>query len=311
MATADLLARVPIFRQLPAEDLDRISAATHRASFEAGEVIVEIGDPGRSLYVIVEGDVQVLYPGGSADFELARLSVGEFFGEMALLNDSQRSATVRAVGRVDALILDQDDFRSIVRQSPEVALRVMEAMSVRIRNADEQMSGLSDKAVRDPLTGLLNRRAFGERIMEELDRTRRYGDLFSVILLDLDHFKSINDNIGHDAGDEVLSWVGRLFSELTRAADVPFRIGGEEFAILCPSTPAAVASSVAQRLVDVVSQARSPVGRDLRVTMSAGFATCPDHGRSQEALYYVADQALLRAKSEGRSRVCAPEAASD
>jgi len=307
MSIADLIARVPIFHELPVEDIERIASATRRVSFDRGEIIVEIGDPGRSLYIIAEGIVQVLYPARSADFELARLTEGDFFGEMALLNDKPRSATVRTVEPVEALILDKDDFRNIIRQSPDVALRLMEAMSVRIRNADEQISGLSDKAVRDPLTGLLNRRAYGERLVEELDRNRRYDEVFSIILVDLDHFKSINDTIGHDAGDKVLAWVGRLLTELTRAADVPFRTGGEEFAILCPATPADVAGKVAQRLVEVVSEARPPIGTDLHVTMSAGYACCPDHGTAQEVLYYVADQALLRAKNSGRSRVCTPE----
>jgi len=307
MSTIELIARVPLFQQLPEGDLGRIVAATHRVSFERGKIVVEIGDPGRSLFLIVEGTVQVLYPARSADFELARLGVGDFFGEMALLNDKPRSATVRTLEHVEVLVLDKDDFRSIMRESPDVAFRLMEALSVRIRNADEQISGLSDKAVRDPLTGLLNRHAFTDRIAEELDRARRYEEIFSLILLDLDHFKAVNDTIGHDTGDEVLAWVGRLLIELTRAADVPFRMGGEEFAILCPATPCDVAHAIAQRLVEVVSEARPPIKQELHITVSAGYSACPDHGASREDLYYVADQALLRAKKEGRNCVCAPE----
>jgi diguanylate cyclase (GGDEF)-like protein len=307
MSSIELIARVPLFRQLPGGDLERIVAATHRVSFERGEIVVEIGDPGRSLFIVVEGTVQVLYPSRSADFELARLGVGDFFGEMALLNDKPRSATVRTLEHVEVLVLDKDDFRSIMRESPDVAFRLMEALSVRIRNADEQISGLSDQAVRDALTGLLNRRAFTERMAEELDRARRYEEFFSLILLDLDHFKAVNDTIGHDTGDEVLAWVGRLLTELTRAADVPFRMGGEEFAILCPATSGDVAHAIAQRLVEVVSEARPPIKHDLHITVSAGYSACPDHGASREDLYHVADQALLRAKKEGRNCVCAPE----
>jgi diguanylate cyclase (GGDEF)-like protein len=307
MSNAELIRQVPLFHQLPEADLERIVAATHRVSFDPGEVVVEIGDPGRSLYLVVEGTVQVLYPARSADFELARLGTGDFFGEMALLNDKPRSATVKALEAVQALVLDKDSFREIIRDAPDVGLRVMEAMSMRIRNADEQISGLSDQAVNDPLTGLLNRRAFRDRMAEEIDRCRRYQEVFSLVLVDLDHFKGINDALGHDAGDEVLSWIGRLLTELTRAADVPFRIGGEEFAILCPATPGDVASSVAERLVEVVREARPPIRRDLHVTMSAGYSSCPEHGSSREDLYFVADQALLRAKREGRNCVRAPE----
>jgi len=304
--TTTLLMKVPLLHGLSEEDLRHIADATRRQAFEAGANIVEIGEPGRSLYLIVEGHVQVLYPARSADFELARLGAGEFFGEMALLNDKPRSATVRAVDAVDVLVLDKKDFRRILMDSPGVALQLLEALSIRIRNADEQISGLSDKAMRDSLTGLLNRRAFHERMAEEVDRARRYGDQFSLILLDLDRFKSINDTLGHDVGDQVLAWVGRILTEHTRAADAPFRVGGEEFSVLCPATSSAVASAVAERLVGVVGEARPPVEREVHVTMSAGHATCPDHGSAHDRLYNVADAALLRAKSEGRNRVCEP-----
>jgi len=127
-----------------------------------------------------------------------------------------------------------------------------------------------------------------------------------LIVLDLDHFKTINDTLGHDVGDDVLGWVGRILTEHTRVADIPFRIGGEEFAIICPSTDVELAHALAQRLVDVVSEAKPPVSQELHVTMSAAYATCPEHGETTESLYNTADQALLKAKREGRNRVQAP-----
>ena len=306
-STIEMLAGVPLFQGLDTETLERLAKATRVQAFSAGEDIVQMGEPGRSLYLVTEGSVQVLYPAGSSDFELARLGPGDFFGEMALLNDKPRSATVRAVGPVEALVLDKTDFRDLILAAPAAGLQVLEALSVRIRNADEQISGLSDKAVRDPLTGMLNRRAFNERMVEETDRTRRYGDPFSLILIDLDRFKSINDTFGHDTGDQVLTWIGRILTEHTRSADTPFRVGGEEFAVLAPSTPAQVARSVAKRLVAVVGEAKPPIEHELNVTMSAAYSTCPDHGDRLETLYHAADQALYRAKAEGRNRVCDPE----
>jgi diguanylate cyclase (GGDEF)-like protein len=139
-----------------------------------------------------------------------------------------------------------------------------------------------------------------------VDRAQRYGDHFSLILIDIDQFKTINDTFGHDTGDEVLGWIGRVLTEHTRAADMPFRVGGEEFAVLAPATGAEVAQSVAERLVSLVAEARPPVKVELRLTMSAGFASCPDHGASATHLYSTADQALLQAKNFGRNRVCAP-----
>ena len=305
-STEELLARVPLFKALEAQDLTRLAAASRVETFSPGEAIVEVGEPGRSLYLVTEGHVQVLYPVRTEEVELARMGPGEFFGEMALLNEKPRSATVRSVGEVSAIVLDKTQFHALVLDRPRVALALIEALSVRIRQADEQISGLSDQAVRDPLTGLLNRRAFTERIAQEIDRTRRYERSFSLIMMDLDHFKAINDTLGHDVGDEVLSWVGRILTEHTRVADTPFRIGGEEFAVLCPATSTELAQALAQRLVDLVGEAKPPGGHELHVTISAAYATCPEHGEATEVLYNVADQALLMAKREGRNRVMAP-----
>ncbi len=307
MNLIDVLRRVPLFKGLQAEDLENLAQAVQPQSFPPETDIVEIGEPGHSLFLISEGTVQVVYPAKSADYELARLTEGDFFGEMAILNSMPRSATVRSVESVRVLVLEQEDFQRILRESPTVAANILSTLSLRIRNADEQISGLSDKAMRDPLTSLLNRRAFHERLAEETDRSKRYGDHFALILIDVDRFKLVNDNFGHDIGDEVLRWIGRLLIEHTRAADTPFRIGGEEFAILAPATGPDVAHSVAERLIALVGEARPPVELELHVTMSAGHAACPEHGSTASRLYSLADQALLKAKAEGRNRVSAPE----
>jgi diguanylate cyclase (GGDEF)-like protein len=307
MDRVSFLRRVPLFKDLEELDLKQLAEAIQPQSFPPETNIVEIGEPGHSLFLILEGTVQVLYPARSADFELARLTEGDFFGEMAILNSMPRSATVRSVDSVKVMVLEKKDFQNIMANSPSVAASLLETLSIRIRNADEQISGLSDKAMRDPLTGLLNRRAFHERLAEESDRARRYGDQFALILLDVDRFKSVNDTFGHDIGDEVLRWIGRVLTEHTRAADTPFRIGGEEFAILAPATGADIAYSVSGRLISLIGEARPPVNLDLRITMSAGYASCPEHGSSATMIYSLADQALLKAKSKGRNRVAHPE----
>lgn len=307
MNAAELLARVPLFEDLQPEALERLASVTHTDSFGPDEDIVEIGDAGHSLFVVLEGEVQVIYPARSQDFELARLGPGDFFGEMAVLNGKPRSATVRTVGDCRVLVLDKDDFRRILMEKPAVAVQLLEDLSVRLRNTDEQISGLNDKAMRDALTGLLNRRAFHDRILEECDRQRRYGDFFSLILVDVDKFKSINDNLGHDVGDEVLGWLGRLLEEHTRTADAPFRIGGEEFAILCPRTQPEIADQVANRIIREIAGTRPPLTFDMQITLSGGYASCPAHGATPDRIFQIADRALLKAKHGGRNRICTPE----
>ncbi|MSR22379.1 MAG: GGDEF domain-containing protein [Gemmatimonadetes bacterium] len=226
---------------------------------------------------------------------------------MALLNDEPRSATVRTLEPTRALMLSKDDFREVVRSSSGLALRLLEVLSKRIRSADAPMGGLSEQALKDPLTGLLNRRAFHERVAEEANRARRYGDRFSLILMDVDQFKSVNDTLGHDVGDEVLRWMGRVLTEHTRAADSPFRVGGEEFAILAPAAGPEVARAVANRIRTTIAESTPPVESALRITVSGGYVTCPDHGRDADSLYHLADQALFRAKIEGRDRIADPQ----
>ncbi|MFQ5536850.1 MAG: GGDEF domain-containing protein [Gemmatimonadota bacterium] len=300
---AALLRQIPLFRELDEGDLAPLAQATHSVSFGTDETIVEIGEPGHALFLITEGTVRVVYPSRTGDYELARLGPGDFFGEMALLNDKPRSATVRAVDPVQALALEKDVFRKAVRDAPRLALHLLEALSLRMRGADAQISDLSEQTLHDPLTGLLNRRAFQERVAQEVDRTHRYGRTFSLILLDLDGFKGINDTLGHDVGDEVLRWVGRLLAEHTRASDSAFRIGGEEFAVLCTDTGRETARYAAERLVGILAEAHPPLDHPLEVTMSAGYATCPVNGSDFMEIYAVADRALLTAKENGRNRV--------
>ncbi len=308
MSRSKLLQKVPLLKGLSPSELDRVAEVAREEVFPAETNVVEIGDPGDSLFIILDGEVRVLYPARSQDFELARLGPGDFFGEMALLNEKPRSATVETATETRTLVLEKSDFRGILRDNPGVAVEILEELSLRIRNADEQISHLSDKAMRDTLTGLLNRRAFHERLQEETDRNRRYGDEFALILIDVDRFKSVNDTFGHDVGDQILSWIGRLLTEHTRSADAPFRVGGEEFAILAPATSGSITGDVAERLVGVISEASPPVDFELQITVSAGYSSCPEHAIQPPRLFNIADQALLQAKARGRNCVRGPAA---
>ena len=306
MLATDLLTRVSLFHALAPEDLEHVAEAAEPLDYQPGQNIVEVGDAGTSLFIVVDGTVQVLYPSRSHEVELALLGPGDFFGEMALLNAKPRSATVRALTQVRTLKLEQRAFQRLVHASPSVAIHIMEILSLRIRTADEQIGGLSDQAQRDSLTKLLNRRALQERLAEECDRHRRYGSAFSLILIDPDRFGEINEMFGQSVGDAVLAWIARLLSEHTRESDVAFRVGGEEFALLCPSTVGHAARFVAQRMVELVGQARPPVSFDLRVTVSASVAICPTHGLRPDDLLQNAEKALVQSKADGRNRVVAP-----
>ena len=160
---------------------------------------------------------------------------------------------------------------------------------------------LSDAARRDPLTGLLNRRGFEEIFDTELERARRTEQALSVIVVDLDRFKRVNDEYGHAAGDEVLRAVGEALDEGKRSWDAAARVGGEEFAILAPDTDEHGAYILAERVRGAVERATARAGREA-VTASLGIVSHPVHGQTAAALLQAGDQALYAAKRLGRNR---------
>ena len=159
-------------------------------------------------------------------------------------------------------------------------------------------------ATTDLLTGLLNRRAFLESTGREVARAKRYNDALSVILLDVDHFKHINDRRGHAAGDMVLAAVGKLLNTAVRTCDIVARWGGEEFVLVLPSTTLEGAEQVAERVRELLECAEIKDGNGdlVPVTASFGVATYMG-GETLEQIVDRADRAMYLAKSGGRNRV--------
>jgi diguanylate cyclase (GGDEF)-like protein/putative nucleotidyltransferase with HDIG domain len=159
---------------------------------------------------------------------------------------------------------------------------------------------LETAARTDTLTGLLNRRGFEERFGPELERARRGERLMSLIVGDVDHFKDVNDRLGHHAGDEALTRIGKILSEQKRQIDVVVRMGGEEFALILPDTDQHGAYVLGERLRVAVRRAFED--EPVPLTLSLGIASFPSHGETGESLLRSADQALYAAKALGRDR---------
>ena len=157
-----------------------------------------------------------------------------------------------------------------------------------------------DRAVLDPLTGLLNRSSLGTRTAEIEQQARLSGGSLSLVLCDIDRFKSVNDNFGHERGDSVLREVAHEIRNSLRSFELVYRLGGEEFLVLMPGASPAEAHDVAERLRSNVTEA-APGG--LRLTMSVGVASASGAKLRYEELFREADAALLQAKREGRDRV--------
>jgi diguanylate cyclase (GGDEF)-like protein len=218
--------------------------------------------------------------------------------------------------RVAGLRIGADDFLAKPFAAAEIQARAAAMLRIKtlqdqLRSAKEQLEKLS---VTDGLTGLYNHRHFEERLHEEFRRCHRYSDPVALIMLDLDHFKTINDRYGHPFGDRVLRGTAELISTTIRDPDICARYGGEEFAIILPKAHLQGALVVAERVHRDMAQKTYSIevnesGRvrstEVRVTASLGVAFYPSKDvNSPESLVKLADEALYRAKREGRNTIC-------
>lgn len=200
------------------------------------------------------------------------------------------SFTDRAGGRP----FDKDSLDLFQAVAPQLAVAIDRATLKEKAGEFEQLS------VTDPLTKLLNRRYIEERLDEEVKRSNRHGLAMSFMMLDVDHFKSYNDQFGHPAGDDALKIVGNVIRETLRSADVAARFGGEEFAILLPQTVGEEAAAIAERIRTNIESTTFP---HREVTMSIGVASCSAELCSTENIVSAADRALYEAKRSGRNRI--------
>jgi len=201
------------------------------------------------------------------------------------------------------LLLVGRSSKTIQSQGVDIAAAMAKQVSVALDKA-RLIKDLENLATTDGLTRLYNRRTFLQRAESEFERSRRYQRPLSVLMLDVDHFKTVNDSYGHEVGDRVLRVLADEFRKSLRQQDVLGRYGGEEFVAFLPETSSAVALDVAERLRKSVENLRVPVERDsIRVTLSIGIATVRDRDRDISALIIFADQALYEAKQQGRNRV--------
>ena len=172
---------------------------------------------------------------------------------------------------------------------------------------------LHNQCIRDPLTGLFNRRFVGDFLERELNRSLRQQQPLGVIMFDIDHFKRFNDTFGHDAGDVVLAEVGRFLQHIICNSDIACRYGGEEFMLILPETDLENTKQRAEQLRDGIKHLKleylhQPLGG---ITVSLGVACFPQHGTTGAELIQVADVALYRAKALGRDRVVTAKCLND
>lgn len=231
---------------------------------------------------------------------------------VAPLRQLARAARALAQGTLDvrAPVTAQDEIGELARSfnfmADEVARTQRELLELNAeleRRVVQRTRDLEEQAARDPLTGLYNRRHFGEVIAREFATAERYDCDLTCLMFDVDHFKTVNDRYGHRTGDRVLLALAHAISAELRSSDVAARFGGDEFIVLLPQTAATQASGLADRIVARFAQSVAELAPGVDATLSIGVASlCTTRARSSEALIHEADVALYAAKRAGRNR---------
>lgn len=246
---------------------------------------------GRNVKMLMPGDVAVHHDGFLRNYVET--------GETKIIGIGREVEALRADGTTFTAELRISEFYASGRRMFTGVLRDITERKL----AEAQLREL---ATTDPLTGLKNRRAFEEHLSSEFERWRRYGQPSSLILIDADHFKRLNDSFGHQAGDEVLKVIGQICLDVVRSIDTVARLGGEEFCILLPSTGVDDACAVAERIRQL-AEARVIVSQEHRIpfTLSFGVSEASKALHDSDKLLRAADEALYAAKEGGRNRVLA------
>lgn len=210
-------------------------------------------------------------------------------------------------GKMRGALATFDDITTLEAQNSKLQkmLHVLKKSQDEIRQQNQTLQIL---ATQDPLTRCLNRRAFFERFEKEFSRSRRYGHHISCVMIDIDHFKSINDNHGHPVGDKVLQKVSRMIRRCLRDSDVLCRYGGEEFCVILPDTGLQGAMKTAERIRSTIAATKI---FGIQLTISLGATAIESDTASPAELLDKADKALYKAKSSGRNRVVAYNASTD
>jgi len=296
---AALLATVPLFRPLNAEQRELLLAGATEQSFAAGHVLIRESDPPDRLFVILAGRVRVLEvaPDSPVELIVGELGEGEILGELSVLRNQPRSATVVAVERTHCLVMPQSEFLKVLQGSAELAVSLLRMLAGRLYETDRRLSRFAP----DPVTGLAGRRAFHDqyRRLAAVSRRRKTGALLLVV--DVLQLRAINDRFGYGVGDDALRIVADALVEATRTTDLIVRHGGDEFLVFFPDAAAddvaVVIARVNEKIKGLSSKRRVPVA----ITCNFGVAYAQSPPESAEDLLRVADQDMLRRKGSTTS----------
>ena len=278
---------------------------------DRNDILISQGEDNRICYIILSGKLRIHLESINSD-SVTVLHPGETVGELSLFNGRPASAYVVASKSSELLVLEEDIFWALVNASHGFTRKLLFLISQRLNDNNATITESIKKqqeykhnAIIDELTGLHNRRWLQNILGRQMKRNQYNDETLSLMMVDIDHFKRINDTCGHLAGDRVLRHIAKIMMNNVRPTDLLARYGGEEFIAVLPSTDLAGARVVANRMCAAVCKSKVGTGENATlpsVTISIGIAQM-QADEPTERLIERADVALYQAKDKGRNRV--------
>lgn len=304
-----ILSKSRLFRNISLESIDYLLDACPVVDFPTGSDLLAPGKPNSNMYLVLAGRLSV-HLGDKSYTPHVVFEAGDCAGEMSILDAKPVSAFVVAQENCRLMVIRQETLWALINTSHGVARNLLYVLSGRMRYDNEALVNsiklqreYEHVASTDGLTGLHNRRWLNDAFNRQMNRCERNGHPCSIVMLDIDHFKQMNDRFGHLAGDRILCTVAQVLLNMLRPTDLVARYGGEEFALCLPETPLKGAWVIADRLRKAISNTPTPFeeGKLLpAVNVSLGVAAMQP-GQRLESLLSAADSALYRAKTNGRN----------
>ncbi|HEY4371769.1 MAG TPA: GGDEF domain-containing protein [Burkholderiales bacterium] len=305
-----ILARSTLFKGVDLSAVENELREARHLRVEPGEILLDPKEVNLSIYVVLSGELLVcLEP--TLSNPLVRMGAGECVGELSIIDTALPSAYVMPSTATQLLAISKEVLWRMMALEQNIAVNLLYVLSQRIRESNVVLLGnleiqreYRNRAETDSLTGLHNRNWFEEVFPKQLELCERIGQHASLLMADIDHFKSVNDEYGHQGGDDALRHIGRLFLRNLRGTDLCARYGGEEIIVLMPGTEISQARVTAERLRESIAAAplTLPDGRQVKLTISGGLARWQP-GMILSGLINTADRALYQAKQGGRNQI--------